>query len=259
MKSRSIHSANDKIARTTQLTAANLLLVNHFFERGRKFRPSCLKSSVLALSLPMTGIFGLASYSVARRMRDFGIRLALGASCPKSTPAANIDPCEGLRDNNPHCGWAAHWDDSGVSTNEIDGRRTEFLLMESSNPDGADFGDLHYAKLKLCFDDGELCGKKTIGVGVQVHGMLASSGYDEEYSTPVRIRFDDETPMRQTWGISDNHEMLFPYGHEKQFAQEMLAHKKLIVEFSYYEHAPRTVSFDLSGLGDAMQHSGLSF
>jgi predicted permease len=34
---------------------------------------------LLALSLAITGIFGLASYSVARRMRDFGIRLALGA------------------------------------------------------------------------------------------------------------------------------------------------------------------------------------
>ncbi len=34
----------------------------------------------LALVLAITGIFGLASYSVGRRMRDFGIRLALGAS-----------------------------------------------------------------------------------------------------------------------------------------------------------------------------------
>jgi predicted permease len=35
---------------------------------------------LLALTLAITGIFGLASYSVSRRMRDFGIRLALGAS-----------------------------------------------------------------------------------------------------------------------------------------------------------------------------------
>ncbi|HTF68551.1 MAG TPA: FtsX-like permease family protein [Edaphobacter sp.] len=80
MKSRSIHSAKDKIARTARLSAASLLLVITFSSGGREFRPPCLKSSVLALSLAMTGIFGLASYSVARRMRDFGIRLALGAS-----------------------------------------------------------------------------------------------------------------------------------------------------------------------------------
>jgi len=35
---------------------------------------------VLAILLAVTGIFGLASYTVSRRMRELGIRVALGAS-----------------------------------------------------------------------------------------------------------------------------------------------------------------------------------
>jgi ABC-type antimicrobial peptide transport system permease subunit len=34
----------------------------------------------LAILLALTGIFGLASYTVSRRMRELGIRVALGAS-----------------------------------------------------------------------------------------------------------------------------------------------------------------------------------
>ena len=32
-----------------------------------------------AMLLAITGIFGLASYTVSRRMREFGLRVALGA------------------------------------------------------------------------------------------------------------------------------------------------------------------------------------
>jgi len=43
------------------------------------------------------------------------------------------------RAQDPHCcGWKARWEDTGVSTNAIDGTVTRFLSSESVDPDGAD-------------------------------------------------------------------------------------------------------------------------
>jgi hypothetical protein len=168
-----------------------------------------------------------------------------------------FDPCSTLREIDPHCGWKPHWEDSGPSVNQIDGAKTEFVEMDSSDPDGEDSGDLHYAALRLCFNNGKLCHGDTIGIGVNVHGMV-DPVYDSEYSTQVRYRFDGQSPLRATWGISDNHETLFPSGHEKTFASELLKHKELVLEFSYYEKAPRTITFDLSGLDGALKVKGLS-
>jgi hypothetical protein len=100
---------------------------------------------------------------------------------------------------------------------------------------------------------GKLCGGKRVGVGITVHGMLASEGYESEYSTAVRLKFDDEKPMSQTWGIADSHDALFPFGREKQFLNQLMQHKKLILEFSYYQQAPRTVAFEISGLAPKMK------
>ena len=167
-------------------------------------------------------------------IRDFAASTSpVAENAPKSE--ASFDPCESLRDTDPHCGWKPHWDDSGVSTNAIDGNKTEFLSLESSDADGMDFAKLHYAELRICFENGKLCGGKHVGVGVTVHGMLASEGYESEYSTPVRLKFDEEKPLSQTWGISDSHDTLFPYGREKQFLNQIMQHNKLVLEFSYYE------------------------
>jgi len=190
-------------------------------------------------------------------VRDFAASASpVSGNAAKSE--ASFDPCESLRDTDPHCGWKPHWDDSGVSTNAIDGTKTEFLSLESSDADGMDFGKLHYAELRICFENGKLCGGKHVGVGVTVHGMLASEGYESEYSTPVRLKLDDEKPLSQTWGISDSHETLFPYGREKQFLNQIMQHNKLVLEFSYYEKSARTVTFDLSGLVDKMKAGNLT-
>jgi hypothetical protein len=175
-----------------------------------------------------------------------------------ANPEASFDPCESLREADPHCGWKAHWENSSVTTNAIDGTKTEFLSLESSDPDGTDLGKLHYAELRICFENGKLCGRQHVGVGVAVHGMLSSEGYDSQYSTAVRLKLDDEKPLSQTWGISDSHDTLFPYGREKQFLSQLIQHNKLVLEFSYYEKSARTVTFDLSGLADKMKAENLA-
>jgi hypothetical protein len=189
-------------------------------------------------------------------LNDFQSSLKASSS---DASTSNFDPCEGLREKDPHCGWKAHWDDSGVSVNPMDGTKSEFLAMESLDATDAQYGSLRYAELRLCFENGKLCGGKDVGVAIEVHGMLQSVDYDSEYSTLVRVRFGEGNPVRQTWGISDDHEALFPHGHEKQFASQLLQHNKLYIEFSYFEKAPRTISFDLAGLDDSMKSKGLAF
>lgn len=158
----------------------------------------------------------------------------------------------------PHCcGWKPHWEASEISSNAMDGTKTEFISTESVNPEGADSGSLRYAELRVCFEDGRLCGGSNLGVGFEVHDMVAPLD-DSEYSTAVRIRFDDDKPIRQIWGISDDHDALFPSGRERQFLTQLTHHNRLFLEFSYYEKAPRTVTFDISGLTDKMKSDNLT-
>jgi hypothetical protein len=181
-------------------------------------------------------------------------------SAPEKAAEAKtaFDPCENLRRVNPHCGWKPHWDDSGISTNAIDGIKTEHLSLESSDADGLSAGALTFAELRVCFENGKLCGHDIVGVGVTVNGMVAPLDYEHEHESSVRVKFDEEKPTRQTWGISDNHESLFPRRREKPFLAELLKHNKLILEFSYYEKVPETVTFELAGLGEKMKSIGIA-
>jgi hypothetical protein len=164
------------------------------------------------------------------------------------------------RAQDPHCcGWKPHWEDTGVSTNAIDRTMTEFLSSESVDPDGADSGSLHYAELRICFQNGRLCSGRTVGVAIDVHGMVEPAGYgpDEDSSTNVRLRFDNEKIVHQMWDITEDHDALYPSGNENLFLNQLTHHNELLLEFSYYEKAPRTVTFDLTGLSEKMMMDSL--
>ena len=88
-------------------------------------------------------------------------------------------------------------------------------------------------------------------------GCFASEGYNSEYGTCVQLKFDSDKPVSQTWGISDSHDTLFPHGKEGQFLSQLTQHNKLVLEFSYYEKAARTVTFDLAGLTEKMKLDNL--
>ena len=49
-------------------------------------------AAVLAAMLALTGIFGMAAYNVSRRMKEFGIRVALGAPKRRVLGAAIARP-----------------------------------------------------------------------------------------------------------------------------------------------------------------------
>lgn len=154
----------------------------------------------------------------------------------------------------------SEWYIQDPETNPIDQSKTQFLSLGSLEGKSeshyiSGLGDLPIhkstAKIVLCFRNGKLCGGSSIGARVDIDGFVPTDG------SPVRLKFDDDQPLRQQWAGSDSHSSLFPYGHEKQFLAGLLKHKKLYFEFSKYEEAPQVVTFDIGGLPEAMGQAGV--
>jgi hypothetical protein len=106
-------------------------------------------------------------------------------------------------------------------------------------------------QLVLCFRNGKLISSPNVGVRVDVGGFVSDS------NGAVRLRFDNEAATRSTWGRTSSHDALYPPDQTRMLMQ-LMHHSKLAVEFSLYEEAAETVTFDLTGLADEMKSAGLS-
>ena len=132
----------------------------------------------------------------------------------------------------------------------IDGVKTQFISLEAN--ESSRYSDNRIA-IVLCFENGKLT-HKHVGARVDVGGFVAGSDGD---GGSVRLKFDDEKPTRESWGVADSHDALFPFRNESYFLARLLKHKTLAFEFSYYEKAAQTVTFNIAGLADAMRSAGL--
>jgi hypothetical protein len=190
------------------------------------------------------------------------ILILLCAGCSQSPPTPKAEPNSSTIATAPSPTPTPNspWYIQDPEVNPIDNSKTQFFSVESVEGkqeshyvSGIGSIPIHKstAKIVLCFHNGKLCGSPSVGARVDIDGFVSTDG------SVVRLKYDDGQPVRQHWAGTDSHNALFPYGHEKQFFSSLLSHKKLYFEFSKYEEAPQVVTFDVTGLAEAMDQSGL--
>jgi hypothetical protein len=156
------------------------------------------------------------------------------ASGPNSSsvPSATATPAPAATPRNA-------WTVSSPQINAMDGVRSQYVST----------GDA--IRVVLCFKNGKPCGGDLTSVDLRVPCWIDS---DEpgSYHRKIRIRFDDEKPRVERWGITDNHKGLFPPS-PPAFVAELKRHKTLLVELGCDSSDPGTVvTIDIQGLQESL-------
>ena len=193
-----------------------------------------MKSTLAAIAITLALLLMLLDCNTAQQV---------GYPAQQSNPTIAVQP-ETPTVTTPKSNWRVQ--DSEI--NPIDGARDQILVLEANESSRYSRNRID---LVLCFHNGKLYTGQHVGARLDVDGFVTSD------SGAVRLKFDDEKPIRENWSASDSHEALFPYGRESHFLVQLLHHKRLAMEFSYYEKASQTVTFDLTGLADDMKAAGL--
>ncbi len=69
----------------------------------------------------------------------------------------------------------------------------------------------------------------------------------------VRIKFDDNKPIKQRWGSSEDGTALFQSSQTISFAKDMMKHDEMVVEFTPHGKIGEQTKFNLKGLSKAIE------
>jgi hypothetical protein len=136
------------------------------------------------------------------------------------------------------------WNVSAPKINPMDNVSTQFVTT----------GDV--VKLVFCFESGKLCGHGNVPVFLTspcwIDGNEAGSYYRK-----MRVKFDDDRPIAENWGITDDHKALFPL-RRQAFVTEVKKHRTLMVEFGCDRSDPGDViTLGVQGLQEALDSANL--
>jgi hypothetical protein len=135
-----------------------------------------------------------------------------------------------------------NWSVTTPDVNSMDGVATQFINSEDRG-----------VYLHLCFQSKGAC---DVPIAVQApRDCFIESNVYHEYSSHlrrVRVKFDDEKPQVQVWGIADSHNAIIPHGSQAAFIDQLKKHKKFSIELGCASYDSDVVTLDIAGLPEAM-------
>jgi hypothetical protein len=139
---------------------------------------------------------------------------------------------------------APSWRVEPPQVDVMDGSKRQYISTEYLGSD-----------LELCFENGRPC-SVSVAVRAPGHCVVESNISGEFHERSVRLKFDDEKAIKQSWGIADNRKAIFPHS-QRAFIASLKKHKTLWVEFGCDRDDNDTVFFDIDGLEVVLHSAGL--
>lgn len=103
-----------------------------------------------------------------------------------------------------------------------------------------------FAHLTLCFENGKPCSLPVYVVAPK-SCFIESNVEGSSYSRRVRVKFDDQKPSTEVWGITDDHNGIFPHGSQA-FIAKLKTHSKFMIEFGCDASDSDVIQMDIKGL-----------